>query len=440
MLLYAVGQLGWSLAAFAPTTLLNYYYLPPEDGNRTLFPLLLTLPALLGLVNGATRLLDAFVDPYIAAQSDRSRAAMGRRRWFMLWSFLPFALLSFAVFVPPFDYAHPLNLWWVAACLLVFHLFLGMYTTPYTALIAELGHTPALRLRLSALVSVAYSMGIGIGSQVYSLQQWFEQQQHYPPIAAFRWAVALLAAISAVCMLVPVCFVNEPKYSLAQPSEQTTLAAMRTVWANTNFRVFALSDFVYWIAFTFIQSGMVYYVTVLLRIDKTRISVATPIIILLILLLYYPIMRLAEQRSKKQLMQASFLLFALAYGWVAMLGWLPLSATAQALLLIAIVVVPIVIFSILPTAMVADIADQHAQHTGKHQAAMFFGVRIWVMKMGVAVANYLFGVLLLLGKNTQNDTGIRLTALCAMTACLVAYLIFRRYNDTATPSSPPMQP
>ena len=426
LLLYAVGQMGWSLAAFAPSSLLNYFYLPPEDG-KILFPLLITLPLLIGLINGVTRGLDAFIDPYIANLSDRSTAKIGKRKAFMLVAFLPFAALSFLIFTPPIAHPSTINTVWIGVMLFGFHLFLSMYTTPYTALISELGHTKTARLNISAYVSLAFALGAAIGNQAYSLQSYFEQSM--PPMQAFQAAVGIFALLSAVFMLVPILFVDEKRYSLSHPSEQLPLEAIKSVWANKNFRAFALSDCIYWVALTFIQSGIVYYITVLLRLDKNLISSFTPVVLILLLALYYPVMRLAVRYGKKQLLQISFLLFAFAYGFVALLGKLPLSTNTQALLLLAIILFPMGVFSILPNAVVADIADKDAQKTGDHKAGMFFGIRILIMKLGVAVANMSFSWLLLLGKSTDNDLGIRLTAALAMLGCLAGFAIFRNYKE-----------
>lgn len=426
LLLYAVGQIGWSLAAFAPSSLLNYFYLPPGDG-KILFPLLITLPMLIGLINGGTRALDAFIDPYIANLSDRSKAKIGRRKVFMLVAFLPFAALSLLIFMPPVAHPSTINTIWIGIMLFGFHLFLSMYTTPYTALISELGHTASARLHISAYVSLAFALGAAIGNQAYALQSYFEQTM--PSMQAFQVAVGIFAVLSAVFMAVPILFVDEKRYSLSQPSEQLPLDAIKSVWANKNFRAFALSDGIYWVALTFIQSGIVYYITVLLRIDKALISAFTPIVLVLLLGLYYPIMQLAVRYGKKQLLQISFLLFAFAYGFTALLGKLPLSTNAQALLLMAIILFPMGVFSILPTAVVADIADKDAQKTGDHKAGMFFGIRILIMKLGIALANMSFSWLLLLGKSVDNDLGIRLTAALAMLGCLAGFAVFRQYEE-----------
>ncbi|MBL7786388.1 MAG: MFS transporter [Chitinophagales bacterium] len=425
LLLYAVGQLGWSLASFAPINLLNYYYLPPEDGKMRFLPLL-AMPFLLGVINGASRAFDAFIDPLVANSSDRSKSSLGRRKVFMLIAFLPFAALSVLVFCPPVVGESWVNTLFVAAMIFLFHIFLSLYTTPYSALVSELGHTSTARLKISSMISIAYALGLGIGNQVYAVEAYLDN--FFLSDTAFRLTLVIFAGIAAVCMVVPILFVNEKKYCAQQISDKTSTEAIRSVLQRRDFRIFITADLVYWMALTFVQSGLVYYVTVLLRMDKSVISLMTPVVLLLNVAMYVPVNYWANRYGKKVLLQHSFLLFAFVYAWVAMLGKIPLPNYMQGLLLIMLLIVPMTVFSILPTAVVADIADADGKQTGDYKAGMFFGVRILAMKLGVALANVLFSWCLLLGKSTANDFGIRLTAIGAMMACLLAWRIFADFR------------
>ncbi len=425
LLLYAVGQLGWSLASFAPINLLNYYYLPPEDGKVRFLPLL-AMPFLLGVINGASRAFDAFIDPLVANSSDRSKSSLGRRKIFMLIAFFPFAALSVLVFCPPMVSESWVNTLFVAVMIFLFHIFLSLYTTPYSALVSELGHTSAARLKISSMISIAYALGLGIGNQVYAVEAYLDN--FFLSDTAFRLTLVVFAGIAAVCMAMPILFVNEKKYCAQQISDKTSTEAIRSVLQRRDFRIFITAALVYWMALTFVQSGLVYYVTVLLRMDKSVISLMTPVVLLLNVAMYVPVNYWANRYGKKMLLQHSFLLFAFVYAWVALLGKIPLPNYMQGLLLIVLLIVPMTVFSILPTAVVADIADADGKQTGDYKAGMFFGVRILAMKLGVALANVMFSWCLLLGKSTANDFGIRLTAIGAMLACLLAWRIFADFR------------
>jgi Na+/melibiose symporter-like transporter len=83
LILYAMGQLGWSLASFAVGNLLVYFYMPPEQGTP-IFPSLIYQSAvlgvltLIGIVSAGGRVLDGIVDPIVANWSDRKESSFGK--------------------------------------------------------------------------------------------------------------------------------------------------------------------------------------------------------------------------------------------------------------------------------------------------------------------------------------------------------------------------
>ena len=78
--IYAMGQLGWSLASYGISSLLPYFYMPPEtSGQSSIFPTFIPQTAifgitLLGLISGGGRLFDAF--NHLAYSNDCIRCNM----------------------------------------------------------------------------------------------------------------------------------------------------------------------------------------------------------------------------------------------------------------------------------------------------------------------------------------------------------------------------
>ena len=164
LIIFALGQLGWSLASYGVGNLVNYFYLPPDTAVSVVFPPFIYQGAIAGMLTviGAItfvgRAFDSVTNPLIASWSDRSTARLGRRRLFMLVSAVPFSLFSVLVFVPlqhfscqPSLASSWANAAWLAAAILLFSFFFVMYTAPYNALISELGHNPKERLTISTV-------------------------------------------------------------------------------------------------------------------------------------------------------------------------------------------------------------------------------------------------------------------------------------------------
>ena len=59
---------------------------------------------------------------------------------------------------------------------------------------------------------------------------------------------------------------------------------------------------------------------------------------------------------------------------------------------------------------------------------MFYGVRNFMMKMGISLANLIFPSLLLFGKSADNPAGVQLTAAAAAVFCILGWVLFRKYE------------
>lgn len=433
--MYALGQMGWALASYGVATVLIYYYMSPTDGTTAPFPtyiyqgLVLGVATVIGLVSFGGRILDAFTDPLIAAWSDRSNAKFGRRRTFMGIAFIPFALFSFLVFMPLTQEASTLNAIWLVLVISLFYFFLTLYVTPYNALISELGHTPNERLTISTLISVTYALGYGVGSSVMALYPLFMEHFDMEAAVAFRSVMGVFAILAAILMALPVIFVNEKKYCVQAPSEESLMSSIKLVMSNRNFRMFALSDFMYWLAFTFIQMGVAYYVTVLLQMEVGMASVFLMGMLLCSFLLYIPINIAARKWGKKRLMLGAFIGFLGLFSLVFFLGKMPFTNMQQLLLIGALSVGPIAIFGILPNAIIADIIDVDGQRTGSYKAGMFFAVRTFISKLGISTANLIFPSILAFGYSVNNDLGVRLTGVVAVVFCLIGMVCFFLYKE-----------
>ncbi len=432
-IIFAIGQLGWSLASFGVLNLLIYFYMPPEDG-KTDFPdyifqgnILLGL-TIIGLISFGGRIFDAFTDPFIANLSDKSTNKIGKRRLFMAIGAVPFALLSILVFYPIGGEDMMFNTAWLVLVCALFFFFFTVYVVPYNALIGELGHHPKDRMLISTLISVAFALGFVLGGMTYAMQGYFEGMG-MTSAQAFQTSVAILAVIALVCMLVPVFFLDENRYCKQTNSAIDFTESGRIVWQNTNFRYFVFSDLTYWVSVTIIQTGIIYYTTILLELEKDVASLFGAIAFPLSFALYIPINLAVARFGKKKLINFGFLLFASTFLLTFFLGKLPVSPMVQLMLVIVLAAFPLAIFGIIPTAIIADEVNRQTDENGDSQAAMYFGFRTFMMKLGVSLALLIFPTLLNFGKSVDNDLGVRLTAIAAFAFCLLGWFLFRNYKE-----------
>ena len=429
LLVYAAGQFGWALTSYSVANLLVYFYMPPQTGAPVFPDYIFQGPVfgiltIVGLLSAAGRLFDAIIDPIVANWSDRKKAGMGRRRWFLAISAAPFAFSACMVFFPITESGSAANAAWLALWLFLYYVFFTLYYIPYTALIAELGHTAEERLRISTAISVTWALGFIAGNSLYALQGWFEAR-NMSPVAAFQVSLLLLSSLGLLGMLIPVFFLRENQYAKQHTAETPLAVALRTVFRNKNFRFFLLSDLMYWLALSFIQLGVGFYVTIQLNLDKSYAFVFSLLSFFCSFLFYWPLNVLARKVGKKHLMNAAFGAFALLFFVLAITHQIP---AAPEILLYALGIAaafPLAVFGILPNALIGDVVERE----GPELSGMFYGLRAFVMKVGIAGANLLFPSLLLLGKSAENPIGVQATAWSALLFCIGGWYFFSKFRE-----------
>ncbi len=440
-IMYAMGQLGWSLATFTVANMLNPFYVPATDPSTgtTIYPVVLSSFIIVSIAGFGSRIFDAITDPLIAGWSDRSKSKFGKRRTFLAIGAFPFAIFSFLVFFPPFHHIHTLNSVWLFLTIIPFYFFLTMYVTPFFALMSELGHNPAERLQLSTMISITWAMGFMIGNQIYLFQDILSN--YMSNIKAFQTVNGIFAILACIFMYLPVIFVNENKYCKPTVSKEGSFKALKNVFKNKNFLYFALSDLTYWLSLTFISTGASYYVVVLLGLEYGFTSTIMTLSFAASFVFYFFIPAIAKKTGKKKLIITGFIAFIIIFASVFFMGMYPIEPKLQGIIILLFASIPLAIFGILPNAIVADIADADGFEKGNFKAAIFFGARTFMSKLGQSITLLLFPLIatLQIGKTKELITdsiektvsigGVRITAIIAVVFCIIGLLLFLKYDE-----------
>ncbi len=427
----AIGHGGMSILINLLGILLVFFYLPPDSEglpqlvtDRTF---LLVLNAVV-LIAAAGRLTDAITDPLIAIFSDKSKHRLGRRIPFMTYAAVPAALLTLLMFVPPSSDAGTTNILWLLGIQVLLYFFLTAYVTPAFSLVADLGRTPAERLDLATWTSVAWAIGIVIAAMVTFLPSLF-QGSGMSIVNSYQTSVALVCAVAAIAMLVPRFTIDEPRYARSEPSTLSPRETMNVVLSNQFFRYYLAADFAYFCGLMIIQTGLLYYVSVLLELEEA-LSAALLLLMVVVSMVLYPIVNAqAKKRSGKQLVIFAFVISAIDFFGVVFLGKYPIPNIVEAILLISLFAVPFAILSVLPGWILTDIAEHSANETGTATAGMFFAARTFMQKISQTVGVMLFALLTSFGRDIGDDLGIRLSGLAGVALYGLAAFLFRNYDE-----------
>ncbi len=430
---YALGQLGWSILVNLIGLMLVYFYLPPETAG---LPFFITQVVFLGVLNVLTivaasgRLVDAITDPLIASFSDRFTHKKGRRIPFMAMGALPAALFLFLIFFPPQQQMSGWNIAWLAVTQILFYVALTLYVTPYFALLPELGHTADERLNLSTWISVTYALGIIAAAQTPLLADMLESSLGLASrVHAIQAAVGVMAVVALIFMAIPIFTIDERKYCEGEPSTVPLFEALKSTFKNISFRYYVVADFSYFMGLTIMNTGLLYYITVLLGLEEALVGSLLAMMVV-ISFVFYPVVNvLAKKVGKRILVVGAFLAMSVVFVGVYFFGNLPLAPTAQAYTLVVLYSVPLAFLSVLPNAVLADIAEHDALKSGERKEGMFFAARTLMQKFGQTFGILIFAMLTTFGKDPGNDLGIRLSGVAGFVLCLGAGLVFIRYNE-----------
>ena len=447
MIIFAIGQLGWSTLSGIITTWLVTFYLPTAGDIQNgavqyLIPGLVIggFMTVLGLISALGRVFDAVTDPLIASMSDRSKNPRGRRTPFMQIAALPLSIVTVLVFCPFWGAQDPMNIVWVSVMLVLFYLFMTMYCTPYNSLISEYGKTQEDRMFISTSISLTFFVGTLLAYVPFVLAGPLRGAG-----LSFAWSYRVpfivLAVIALVSMLLPTFLLKEKEFVDTKPSEVNVFKSLGATFKNRDFRVFVGSDVMYWVGLTMFQTGLPFFVKVSMGLDEGTVLYFLGGMTVLSAVFYPFVTKLVMKFGKKKLVIFGFLGLAAAYAVAActyfvggaggVMGWL---------LGIAIVVLaafPMALLGIIPQSIVADVAEAEGVITGENREGMFFAARTFAMKFGQSLAMLLFTSLAIIGATvdkSQNDItatkiGMLVVAIVAVAFCIFGAIILAFYRE-----------
>ena len=431
--LFAVGQLGWSMLSGIIVNWLVYFYQPNADAKKDgLTTFVSQKPVfagimVMGLITAVCRLFDAVTDPLVASKSDSSTHKDGRRIPFMRFIAVPFGIVTVLVFVSPVKGESTANAFFLLLMLLLFYLCMTIYCTPFNALIPELGRDQKDRINLSTYISVTYFVGTAVSYLLPNIAGIFRENMGY--VGSFRITVAIMSAIAVICMLVPVFTIKEKDYASTEPSSTPVLESLKKTFSNKQFRIFALSDILYWVALTIFQTGLPFYITSLMGLEDNKTFTLFAVMTGMSLVFYAPVNIFAKKLGKKKLVFSAFVFFSFVFLLTTLCGKMGISGMANGILIAVLASIPMAVLGILPQAIVADIAQADGIETGESREGMFFAARTFAMKLGQSVAMLLFTSMAKIGSEDGTGSGYRISAAVAAVFCLGGAIALGMYKE-----------
>jgi glycoside/pentoside/hexuronide:cation symporter, GPH family len=375
-------------------------------------------PTLFGVFVLGGRVVDAVTDPVVARWSDGHVGRLGRRRPFMLWAGLPFVLVGAGLFFPPVSGTSWLNNVYLGVGLALFYVLLTIYLVPYAGLLADLSPNVADRVDLATSNAVYQLLGVAVAMIV-------------PPLLLGTrglLTMVVVLGVAAVCLLYVPTLIDERTYSRAQPSTTPLLPAIRATLGNRPFVVALLGTNVLWFGFNLVSLNTPLYVTVLAGLDETAIALYSAVL-LGVCLLVFPVVNAATKRvGLRRVMIAALVASGLVQPLIHFVPSPPfgLEPATFALLVFGLAGIGLAGLFIVPSAIIAAVADYDHHTSGQRREAMHFAVYGFIVKVNIGVSTLVSGLLL---QTLGSPLGIQITGPLAGIAALAGAWVFLRYPE-----------
>ncbi len=424
-LIYASGSFGGNILGRTRELWLLFFYAPPKDED---LPRLAPV-ALVGALLLVSRFIEALDDPLIGYWSDRTRTRWGRRIPFVVLATPFYALFFVLLWLPPIDHESALNALYLFVAIELFHLFSTLSGGPFESLLPEIA--PRMKERMTIVswqvVFGAFGAGVGLiatGPLVDTIGFW--------PMAGIVATLALVSRYYALTGAWSSVHFEEP------PAAIGFRQAVRSTFTNDQFRYFLPTFVLYTTGISVLIGALPFYVTEVLERSKGQVSIFTAAAIGVLLVCLPFVYRLSMRRGKAWVYAGAMLIGAAYLPLIAFAGFLPgVPPFAQALVMIALVGVPMSAVQAFPNAIMADVIDYDALRTGMRREAIYYGTQNLVEKTVSSLSPLILALLLLLGGTTEDPIGIRLAGPVAGVLVLAGWFAFRGYRlpDQVTPES-----
>ncbi|MFT0796562.1 MFS transporter [Synechococcus sp. H70.1] len=375
-LAYGVGDLGTGMTA----NILIFFLLPFLTNTVGL------AAGLAGSIYAITRFWDALNDPLIGILSDRTRSRWGRRRPWLLFSALPFALTFAAQWWIPFPGRTGLLSAYYLAVSLLFNTFYSAANIPYASLTAELTQDYDERTQLNQF-RFAFSVG---GSMVAVVT--FPLLVNLLPdrAAGHLLAGACFGVISALPLLLCFWGVREQYQSWRDPLP--LLQQLRVAFSNRPYLFVSGIYLCSWLAFQFTATIIPYFIVFWMQLPEVWISLVVLAVQSVAVLTLFAWTRLSAHLGKRAmyLIGAGF--------WLISQAGLFFLQPGQERLMIALALLAGVGVSATaylgPWSMLPDVIDLDELQTGERREGIFYALMVFLQKVGLGLGLFFLGQVL----------------------------------------------
>ena len=375
--IYGSGDLGFSLVG----TIIGAYFL------FFLTDVVGIKPAVAGIAILIGRTWDYLNDPIIGHISDRTRSKWGRRRPFLLFGALPYALAFILMWYrPPFESQVALAVYYAAAYVL-FDAAATFVYMPYFALTPELTEDYDERTSLTS-----YRMFFSLLGGLLAFTIPLMIVGTFSPANAGK--VLLMAAIFGLSSALPlllVFFNTKEREVFAAQEKPKFLDSLKAAFKNKPFIFGAVIYLLTWVCMDILQTILLFFIKYVLKLEGMSDTIMALIFVTAIIAL--PFWEFASRKLNKRLAY----IFGVAFWAVAQILLItvgPLVSMPVLVFLCIMAGIGVSAAHVLPWAILPDAIEWDEYITGERHEGMFYSLVTLMGKIASSIAIPLTAVML----------------------------------------------
>jgi GPH family glycoside/pentoside/hexuronide:cation symporter len=367
--LYGAGDLGFSLTS----TIIGAYFAIFLTDVVGIAPRIAAAAIFIG------RTWDYVNDPIFGHLTDRTRTRWGRRRPFLLFGAIPFALVFVLMWYrPPFQSDVTLAIYY-AFIFVLYDAAATLVYMPYFALTPELTSDYDERTSLTSIRAFFSIIGSLIAFTIPLMIVGGFSPEHGPQVLQMG---IIFAVISALPLLI-VFFGTRERQEYMTQKQPSLRQSLRASWRNKPF-VFGLVIFLFtWVSVDILQAILLFFIKyVVLMESSSNLIMAT---IFIVAMLAIPAWNWASRRWNKR----KAYIVGIAFWAVVQLFLGSLApATPMPLILFLCVLAGIGVSAahVLPWSMIPDAIEWGEWHTGERHEGMFYSLITLAQKIASSAA------------------------------------------------------
>ena len=358
---YSFGAVATALSYQAFSTYILFFYVDKLRLDAKLAAVAMLIYGVWNAVN----------DPIAGFISDSTKTSWGRRIPYILFGSIPFGLVYFLLWVPPFTSNNMAALFWY------FLIFICIFDALYTVVVinwASLFPEMYRGLRERAEVN-SYRQAFGMAGLIIGIA--------LPPLlyTSIGWAKmgAIFGAIITLAFIISLAGSRE-KPKAASKNPLPFFKAFSETFKNIPFVMFVTSNLLIQYAFTMVLAMIPFYAKYVLQIKARE----TSLVLLSALIFAAAMMFVWKIICVRYGAKMSYLISIMIF-MVALIPLLVISGFNAAVAFAALLGIGLAGIILISDVLISDVIDHDEEITGLRREGIYFGMNAFVCRFAIAL-------------------------------------------------------